>query len=52
MREKVKDIGRLGHILDAINTLMLHKQRYTFEEVSADPILFYGFVKHVEMVMG
>ena len=50
MREKVKDIGRLGHILDAINTLMLHKQRYTFEEVSADPILFYGFVKHVEII--
>ena len=50
MREKIKDVGRLKHILDAINTLMEHKERYTFEEVEADPILFYGFVKHVEII--
>ena len=29
---------------------MEHKVRYTFEEVEADPILFYGFVKHVEII--
>ena len=50
MRERIKDVGRLKHILDAINTLMEHKDRYTFEEVEADPILFYGFVKHVEII--
>lgn len=50
MREKVKDIGRLQHMLNAINTLMEHKERYTFEEVTADPIIFYGFVKHVEII--
>ena len=43
MREKIKDIGRLQHMLSAINTLMEHKERYTFEEVTADPIIFYGF---------
>jgi len=37
MREKIKDIGRLKHILDAINTLTEQKVRYTFEEVVADP---------------
>lgn len=50
MRERIKDIGRLQHMLDAINTLMEHKERYTFEEVTADPIIFYGFVKHVEII--
>lgn len=49
MREKIKDSGRLKHILDAINTLMEQKERYTFDEVVADPIIFYGFVKHVEI---
>ena len=39
MRERIKDVGRLKHILDAINTLMEHKDRYAFEEVEADPIL-------------
>ena len=43
MREKIKDSGRLKHILDAINTLMEQKERYTFDEVVADPIIFYGF---------
>ena len=37
-------------MLDAINTLMEHKERYTFEEVTANPIIFYGFVKHVEII--
>jgi uncharacterized protein with HEPN domain len=50
MREKVKDIGRLQHMLSAINTLMEHRERYTFEEVTSDPIVFYGFVKHVEII--
>ena len=50
MREKIKDSGRLKHILDAINTLMEQKERYTFDEVVADSIIFYGFVKHVEII--
>lgn len=50
MRERIKDVGRLKHILDAINTLMEQKERYTFDVVATDPILFYGFVKHVEII--
>ena len=50
MRERIKDVGRLKHILDAINTLMEQKDRYTFDVVATDPILFYGFVKHVEII--
>ena len=50
MREKIKDEWRLKHILDAINVLLENKSRYTFEEVAGDSILFYGFVKHVEII--
>ena len=50
MRERIKDVGRLKHILDAINILMEQKERYTFDVVATDPILFYGFVKHVEII--
>lgn len=50
MREKVKDIWRLQHILNSIQVLEENKERYSFEEVANDPILFYGFVKHVEII--
>jgi uncharacterized protein with HEPN domain len=50
MRERIKDKGRLEHILAAINVLMSNKDRYTFDEVKTDPIIFFGFVKHVEII--
>lgn len=50
MRERVKDQGRLEHIATAINVLLEHKDKYTYEEVVGNPILFYGFVKHVEII--
>ncbi len=50
MRERVKDRGRLEHILAAINVLLVNKDRYTLDEVKNDPIVFFGFVKHVEII--
>lgn len=50
MREAIKDKDRLQHILDISNVLLEQKQKYTFEEVQANPILYYGFVKHIEMI--
>lgn len=50
MREKIKDKGRLEHILNAINTLLTYKDRYHFEDIKDDPIVFFGFVKHVEII--
>lgn len=50
MREKIKDEGRLKHMLDSINVLLENKDRYTYNEVANNPILFYGFVKHVEII--
>ncbi len=50
MREKIKDKGRLEHILSSINTLLVNKERYTYNDIVEDSIIFYGFVKHVEII--
>lgn len=50
MREKIKDKGRLEHILNSINIILSNKDRFTFEEIEHDPIIFYGFVKQVEII--
>ena len=50
MREIVRDQGRLEHIVTSINTLIDNKAKYTFDVVVNDPILFFGFVKHVEII--
>ena len=50
MRERVRDKGRLEHILNAIDVLLKNKERYTFDQIVADPIVFYGFVKNVEII--
>ena len=39
MREKVKDKGRLEHILQACNDLLASKDKYTFDAVKDDPIM-------------
>lgn len=50
MREKVRDRGRLEHILQACINILDNKDRYVFEEIKDDPIIFYGFVKQVEII--
>jgi uncharacterized protein with HEPN domain len=50
MREKIKDQGRLEHILSAINTILEHKQQYTLDDIKDSPVVFYGFVKLVEII--
>ena len=50
MREKIKDKGRLEHILSSIDIILNNKNRYEYEGVINDPIVFYGFVKHVEII--
>lgn len=50
MRERVKDKGRLEHILNAIEVILINKERYTYDNIVNDPIVFYGFVKHVEII--
>ena len=50
MREKIKDKGRLEHILNSIDVLLCNKGKYEYTDVEKDPIVFFGFVKHVEMI--
>ena len=51
MREKVKDRGRLEHILEAINEIQEYKSQYTLEDVKNSKLVFYGFTKFVEVIL-
>ena len=50
MREPIKDKIRLEHIIQAIDALLEGRKQYSFEQAVNVPILFYGFVKHVEII--
>jgi uncharacterized protein with HEPN domain len=50
MRERIRDKERLEHMLKSVNVLLEYKDKYSYEIVSSDPIVFYGFVKHVEII--
>ena len=50
MREPVRDIERLQHMLTAIDTLIDGASRYSVEQAEKDSIIFYGFVKQVEII--
>ena len=50
MRERIRDNERLIHILTAIDTLIDGSKRYTIEQAEKDSIIFYGFVKQVEII--
>ncbi len=50
MREQIKDKGRLEHILATVNAVLENKSKYSFDDVSNNPIVFYGFVKYVEII--
>ena len=50
MRETIKDKGRLEHILNSIDVLLNNKDKYEFADVEKDSIVFFGFVKHVEII--
>ena len=40
MRERVKDRGRLEHILEAINEIQEYKSQYTIEDVKNSKLFF------------
>lgn len=43
MREKVRDRGRLEHILEAIESIEEFHAQYTFEDIKKNKLIFYGF---------
>lgn len=50
MREKLKDIDRLRHILEQIDALMQVVPNLTFEELGEDKVRYYGIVKMTEII--
>ena len=46
MREKIKDKGRLEHIMNAINGIMTDKELYSLEQVKSSTILFYDQISY------
>ena len=50
MRERIRDKERLVHILSAIDALIEGRKRYSIEDAELDTIIFYGFVKQVEII--
>lgn len=50
MREPLRDRERIVHMLQAAAVIEDNKNRYTYDEVINNPIMYYGFVKHVEII--
>lgn len=50
MREQVRDKERLQHILEAIEILQNGAERYSMEQAEKDSIIYFGFVKQVEII--
>ncbi len=50
MREKIRDINRLQHILECIDVLLDSRQHHTIDDLARDRILFHGYVKEVEII--
>lgn len=36
--------------MSAINVILEYKDKYSFEEAKRNPIVFFGFVKHIEII--
>ena len=50
MREEVREIERLQHILEAADVLVDYVKHHTLEEAQSDPVVYFGLVKHVEII--
>lgn len=50
MREEVRDPERIKHILDTIEMLISARTKHTKEDLIADPIIFYGFSRVLEII--
>lgn len=50
MREEIRDIDRLRHILEQIDTLTALIPELTFEDLDKDKVRYYGIVKMTEII--
>lgn len=50
MRDKLRDPGRLRHMLEMAVLLQKEKDNHSLESIKNDPILFYGLTKMTEII--
>ena len=50
MREKIKDPGRLQHMLEMALLLEQEKDKHSLESIKEDKLVFYGLAKMVEII--
>jgi uncharacterized protein with HEPN domain len=50
MREKVRDKGRIEHILESINNIIEFTKDKTFEDFVNDKILRFAIIKNMEII--
>ena len=50
MREKIKDPGRLQHMLEMALLLEQEKDKHSLESIKEDKLAFYGLAKMVEII--
>lgn len=50
MREEIRDIERLRHILEQIDTLQSLLPEISFENLDQDKVRYYGVVKMTEII--
>ncbi len=50
MRERLKDPGRLEHIISAITQIEDNKKIYSDEDILGNSIIFFGFTKLLEII--
>ena len=50
MREKIKDSGRLQHMLEMALLLEQEKEKHSLESIKEDKLAFYGLAKMVEII--
>ena len=50
MREKIKDPGRLRHMLEMAILLEQEKERHSLESIKEDKLAFYGMAKMIEII--
>ena len=50
MREKIKDPGRLQHMLEMALLLEQEKDKHSLDSIKEDKLAFYGLAKMVEII--
>lgn len=50
MRESIRDRQRQEHILSVLDVIISYRQQYSDDEIICNPITFFGFVKHLEII--